>query len=223
MKCDVRVVACAAGAVMMAATANAWVPWTNGNGSADFFDWENGGSANGLYGDPTLVGGDTLVFFPSMFRAESIDGVPQTTWDTLEVDLIARAGFEFTEIIITEIGDYGITGTGSVDALGNLDVHELSNNQAVSEPLMTSPGFPLNAGAGQWDGSIDSDLTTLPEKWQLIHITLTNTLIAESDVGSTSFIQKDVVGSAVALTFVPTPGTMALLAFGGLVAVRRRR
>ena len=100
----------------------AFVYWGGGmkDGSATAFDWFNGGSDNGLFGDPVLVGGNTFVFTPQNFRADSLDGVSGTAADRLKVTLVAKPGQMITGIRITEFGDYGITGNGEVRISGGL-------------------------------------------------------------------------------------------------------
>ena len=100
-------------------TASAFVFWSNQNGTATHFDWSNGGSNNGLFGDPTLVGGNSFVFTPADFRAESFDGVSDSVSDRMEVELTAHPEWKFTEIRITEGGDYGILIDGSVSVGGS--------------------------------------------------------------------------------------------------------
>jgi hypothetical protein len=92
--------------------------WSNRNGVADGFYWQNGGSDKGLFGNPTLVGGNVFQFSPTNFRAESIDGRSAITSDRLQFDLIADPGKEIKSIKITESGDYGILFEGKVSASG---------------------------------------------------------------------------------------------------------
>lgn len=209
--------------IVSAGSALAFVPWTNDSGTADFFDWTGGGSDFGLFGDPTLVGGDTFVFFPSDFRAESIDGADANTNDRMEFELIAHPGFDFSEIQITEIGDYGIAGTGEVQADGLLAVTDLDLFRSETDILSTNPAFPVTSGSGEWTGEMSVDLTQDPPAWNHIMVVVRNNLIAISTPGSTTFIQKDVMGGAVAVRIVPSPGTLGLFGLGGLALIRRRR
>jgi uncharacterized protein (TIGR03382 family) len=67
--------------------------------------------------------------------------------------------------------------------------------------------------------------STLLSSWippaNKIQIVLNNNLIAISNgQGSVAFIEKKVAGIIIT---VPTPGSLALMGLGGLVAMRRRR
>jgi len=213
--CVTTAVAAAAG------SAQAFVPWANDTGTASFFDWSNGGSDTGLFGSPVLVGGDTFVFFPSNFRAESIGGGSTTTYDRLQFEVEAHAGFSFSDIRITEYGDYGIIGQGSVEAGGTLFVTDLVGGGTATNNLVTTPGSPITSGIGNWSGTAGIDASA----WGSTHlrVTMNNNLIAISLGNSVVWIQKKVQGSAVGVQIVPTPGSLALLGLGGLAAVRRRR
>jgi len=206
-----------------ASSASAFVPWSNASGTADFFRWENGGSTNGLFGDPILVGGDTFVFHPDHFRAESINGGTSTTSDTLSVDLIVNTGRRFSGIRISEAGDYGVLTNGSVSASSVLSVEDLNRGRSASTLLLMDPAFPVDSGVGSWSGLGSLDLESLPPNWRRIRVTLSNELIAISEPGSITYIQKTVVGDAVAVTIVPAPGAAAVIGLAGLATARRRR
>jgi hypothetical protein len=209
--------AVAGAAVALSATsAMAWVPWVNDNGSGSFFNWSNGGSDNGYFGSPILVGGDTFVFFPSNFRAESSQGVgnPTQRSDRLSVLLEAFSGRVFDSITITEIGDWGINNGGEVRADLGLFVSNLGG-----PGLQTDTGsFSSNTdGFSTW--TISAGVNGLG--WDRVGLVLNNDLIAISGADGASFIEKKVTG-AVIIT-VPTPGSLALLGAAGLAAFRRRR
>lgn len=206
----------------IAGSAQAFDPWSNPSGTASFFDWSNGGSDTGLFGSPVLVGGDTFVFFPSNFRAESIGGGSNIAYDRLQFEVEAHAGFSFSDIRITEYGDYGIIGSGSVEAGGTLFVTDISGGGGtLTDNLLSSPGSPITSGIGNWSGTAAVDTSG----WGSTHmrVTMNNNLIAISIGNSVVWIQKKVQGSAVGVQIIPTPGSLALIGLGGLAAVRRRR
>jgi hypothetical protein len=209
--------------LVSAGSALAFIPWSNSSGSGSFFDWTNGGSDNGLFGDPTLVGGDTFAFFPSNFRAESVDGVSDNVNDRVQFELIAHAGFTFDMIEINEVGDYGIAGTGEVSATGSLFVTDLDLFRVLDDELETTPGSPITSGAGTWTGQSAVDLTMDPPDFTHIMVVFDNNLLAISMPGSTTFIEKKVVGGAVFVSIVPSPSTLGLFGLGGLALIRRRR
>src|SRR3954470_21204463 len=99
-----------AGVLGLAGAADAFVNWVPSSGAGSFFTYSGGGSDNGLFGNPTIVGGNTFKFFPPNFTADSNNGVSQSVNDRLEVTLLANPGQRFTLIRITEIGDWAITG-----------------------------------------------------------------------------------------------------------------
>ncbi len=198
------------------------IPWSEPNGTADGFDWENGGSEYGLFGEPNLVGGNTFVFFPSNFRAESSDGQIVDVNDTLVFDLIAHTNVLITQIQITELGNYDVVGSGLVDLTGILQVQNLANPQTESVELVSTPPMPVvvtdDFASGIW--SAEGALSFAG--WTHLRVTLDNNLLAISDIGSSAFIQKETVGSAVAITIIPEPATICLLSLGALSLVSRK-
>ena len=197
--------------------AQAVIYWSNSSGSADNFDWENGHSLYGLFGDPILVGGSTLTFYPQNFRADS-NGQPTTISDTLVFDLIAHTNILITGIEITEYGDYGILGDGSVDVTSNLQAQNLDTLQTESANLITTPTMPVYSGMDDWNAAGDLQF----DGWTHLRITLCNDLLAISEPGSVAFIQKKIVGDAVAITIIPEPATIAVLA-AGLICLKRKK
>jgi uncharacterized protein (TIGR03382 family) len=212
--------AMAAAISLFAGSAHAFVPWANDNGAATNFTWANGGSDTGLFGSPILVGGDTFVFFPSGFRAESSGGVAGAASDRLQFDLFANANFAFTDIRVVEYGDYGIFGEGLVAVAGALTATDLIGGGSATDALVSTPGGPITMpGFGNWTASAGVDATGT----RALRIELRNDLIAITFGNSAAFIEKKVLGSAVGIQIIPAPGAVALMGFAGLVATRRRR
>lgn len=209
-----------------AGSAMAFVPWSNPNGAGTNFAWANGGSREGLFGSPTLVDGNTFVFFPTAFRAQAVSGQTNIKGDRLEFDLYANEGFSITGLRIEELGDYGVIGDGSsVAAGGSLIMTRLNDSFAsVFDPIVTTPGSPITTeGFGNWRGTAGVDVSQDAIKWNRVHVVIDNDLIAIAGQGGVAFIEKKVFGSGISITVVPTPGTAALVAAGSLVAFRRRR
>ena len=201
--------------------AEATIMWGNQSGSADYFDWINGQSIHGLFGDPQLVGGNTFLFFPSNFRAESSNGVPDTVSDRLEFELVAHSGYNFSGINITEYGDYGVFGTGYVQAHGNLSVENMITSEALSDILVSNPVSPIISGQG--DFSAEASIAINSPSWTHLRVILENNMIAISSPGSTSFIEKKILGNAIALEIVPEPASIAILSMGTLLLFRFRK
>ncbi|HMO26754.1 MAG TPA: hypothetical protein PKB10_10835, partial [Tepidisphaeraceae bacterium] len=79
---------------VLSAAAHA-VPWSNPNGTVPgVFSWSNGGSDNGLFGDPTIVG-SSFVFSPNNFVATASNGSASTVSDRLFFTLDIAPGFQF--------------------------------------------------------------------------------------------------------------------------------
>ncbi len=208
-----------AGSVAIVGSAQAFVPWTNTNGTATNFDWFGGGSDNGYFGSPILVGGDTFVFFPSTFRAQSVNGGADIRADRLQVELLAHLGQRFDSISITEFGDYGVGGAGSsVTADMAMFITDLNNFRVANTNQQYNNSTP---GLGNWSLGATIDLTLSPPAWNHVQLVLNNNLIAISGgPGGFAFIEKKVQGIIIR---IPTPGSMAMLGMGGLALIRRRR
>ncbi len=166
----------------LASSSYAAIPWSAPNGSSpgNVFTFANGGSDNGLFGDPVVSDGG-FTFFPSNFYAESSNGVAQTKRDRLFVTLNLPAGAtnssKLIGVQVGEIGDYSILGTGSVKVSGLLTLTILGtwrNDPANVVGLTftdtmdadgvvnfadgpvndfgTTPGMPISVANGSVDG-----------------------------------------------------------------------
>ena len=232
MRSSKRIVTAMGVTTIAVASASAQVNWVadggghvgpSGNGS--FFSWANGHNSNSnLFGSPLLQGGTQFVFLPSSFTAQASNGGQDTKTDQIDVDLHAFAGYKFTEIKIQVLGDYSISGPGSVSASGTMSLNELfSPNRTTSDPML--PGISFTSGSGQWSSTADRDLS-LSEggiPFTDIHITFSHSIVAISGAGGSSVIATLAAGLPVAITIIPEPGVIALLGVAGLVAARRRR
>ncbi|MEX2218559.1 MAG: PEP-CTERM sorting domain-containing protein [Phycisphaerales bacterium] len=221
------------GSVALGQGAPPGIPWSNAAGTGTFFNWDNGqNSTTNLFGSPILMNGTQFVFFPSGYVAQGENGTSQTTTDRFDVDLTAFAGYKFTEIRIETFGDYSITGQGSVNVIGSLDINELIGPQRItSDALLPVPpgSMPVVNTTGGVSGNFQMlasrDLTLIEGgiPFTELHISFTNNVIAISGPGGVAQIGKTVVGFPIAVTIIPEPGMIALLGLGGLVAMRRRR
>lgn len=210
---------CAAAVLVLVGSAQAFVPWTTPSGSADWFTWSDGGSDNGLFGDPTLVSGDTFVFTPNGFRAEATGGSQEIVADRLEVDLLADDGFQFTKIRVVELGDYAVSNpgaTGEAVATANLF---LSNNLQF-DFRDNSDNVSFTSGNGNWQLEVEIDLSA-GEPWTDLELVLNNNLIAVAGPDGATFIEKKLSGSVIVVEIIPEPATLSLL--GLLLPLLRRR
>jgi len=205
-------------AVLLSFTiAHANIMWDNSSGSATLFDWANGQSVNGFYGSPEVVGGDTFVFTPSNFYAQSLDGLANTASDTLEFELIAHSGFNFSQIAISAYGDYFILGTGEVSATGSLSVQNLDTHALLYDRFTTST---ITSGQDTWSAA--AQLSIDDEGWKHLKVSLDTRLFAWADLGSAAFIQEKVLGDQIAVQIIPEPATVATLALGLLLVSRKK-
>ncbi|MCB9845001.1 MAG: hypothetical protein H6811_03305 [Phycisphaeraceae bacterium] len=214
----------ACGACVLGSAAFA-TPWNNPNGSGNFFTWQNGGTDNGLFGSPQLIGGNTFLFSPIGFIASADDGATDTKSDRLYFDLHASAGFSISAIQIIEVGTYTVdSGGSSADVNGALSVDDLDSGGTRSEgaPVQYSPVPPYGFGTGPYQGSVLADLSA-GQPWTNVHVEFTTNLIAISVPGSSATITLDVTGSQVAINIVPAPAGAAAMGLGLLAMGRRRR
>jgi len=200
--------------------ASALMYWSNKDGSTADFMWLNGGSENGLFGDPVVIG-NTLWFFPEHFSAESSNGTPAFAYDKLEVEFIGLGGNAITGFKITEVGDYQILGTGSVSVGGTMFITNLGTGGGVAQDdLATVPAMPISTTtyvSGSWSAVAEvSDLL-----WGHVKLTLDDDLMAITGAGSLAKIQKKVGEVAIGITIIPEPATLAILGLGGLLLRRK--
>ena len=203
--------------LLIFSTAQANTYWSNSSGNADYFDWQNGQSLNGLFGDP-MLSGDTFVFFPSNFRAESLDGLDGSAYDRLEFELIAHPGFSFKNFDFSEFGDYGILGNGSVNVLSSLSIENLDTAQVLTSYFALNPSMPASSGQDIW--TAEALLAINSADWTHIKITLDNELLASSQPGSVSFIEKKVFSSDITMQTIPEPATVTILCLGAAFMLR---
>jgi hypothetical protein len=192
----------------------------------------------GLYGTPT-VSGDSLIFTPTSFFAESTNGEGfALTNATLNIGITANSGYQFSSISLTERGDYFLVGSDAeVGVTGQIRVfdqddpinNEVTDNIAATAPFnvvstlsnITTTNWTANAGVtipgtgwGGNDGIVDG-----------VNLTIENLLYASTTtLGSAAFIEKKFAGSTVIISAVPEAETYAMMLAGlGLVGFMARR
>lgn len=206
----------------------AWadVAWSNPGGNAENFSWANGHNTDSnLFKSPTWYGGDNLYFLNSSFIAYADDGnTSHTVSDTMDVDLTADPTLKFLSIAVYEYGDYSIVG----DAANNVKVDMDMWGSVPEHPMDPFSDDFLFTAAGDGASEWNSNATLLmefavPDVTQL-HLTVTNTVVAISDGdGGTASITGNFVLLGVAVTVIPEPASLSLLALGSLALLRRRR
>lgn len=215
--------------VAVAAPAHATIVTLNGT-TVDFLI-DDAQSGLALYGGLPTVVADSLLFFPTTFRAQSNNGAGTvSTFATINFEVRSHnaATVDLGSIAVSEIGDYSITGAGGyVSAVAQLGA---TNLQALGPSFVQDieqTGLLTATGAHPW--SLETEIDFLLA-WQRptdrVRIDLQNNLAATSLLNpSESWIQKKFEGLRVDVAVVPLPAGLPLLLSGltGLVALMRRR
>ena len=198
------------------------VPWTQPFGSTTYYDYSNGQSTNGLFGNPLVLDG-SFIFFPNNFKASAQNGASDTESDAVSFNIAVKPGYSVTEISVAELGDYSILGTGTVQVGGTLTITNLNNAAVTNSSLVSTPSSPITTvGAGSWSASTSQ--TNLPNGWTLFHVNLSNILDASAGPGSTATIEKKFVNGAIQVSIiVPEPTSIGLLISGSSALLLRRR
>ncbi len=212
---------------MTSAQARDWA--TTGGETASLY-YSNGQDITGHFGDPLVDGpSDTFYYVDANFQVSSQNGIPgpqgdhQT--DTTSFDALAKPGLYFSLIRVTAFGSYGVTGpNASVNLDANLGITENGGmGRTWNGPLTTTPDFPQTSGSDDWSGLSVVDITlVLPVPHDSLHIAMANDVIAISMPGSAATINVQYQDLKIELLLIPEPGTLALLALGGLALLRRR-
>ncbi len=198
----------------------------------------------GLFGAPSLAG-NNIFFTPNNFKAESLNGEGIVTNNSTinGMQLVAKNGFKFGSIDLTEFGDYLMRDAESfVSINGQLRAFDGANFAATntSSSLIVSVLTPLNIIDGNnhdWEASASITNATASKSgligWlsnaNIVNITVENLLTAYTEAGSgpeQAFIEKKAVGVGLLVTSaVPEPGVWSSLSAGlfllGMMASRR--
>ena len=205
--------------------------------------------ALGLYGGPTsgvpyggsapIVVGNSLIFQPTDFKAESLNGNggagAVTANQTLIIDVAATTpGFDITSVIMAEDGDYRQDGIdASVTASMRLGVTSTTTPCglfACKDATITNVGGFGDTGVNTvgWSGSATVDLADTAG-WgsdSAVQVSFQNNLSATTlSNGETASIQKKLGGVGLYVNQVPVPAAVWLFGSGliGLVGVARRK
>jgi len=182
-----------------------------------------------LFGAPTRVG-NQLLFFPQTFQSSSADGATDTTAGTLAVTVRADAGYYLDMLVIEEYGDYSVAGVGTgatfADVTATLTATDISpgTNGVLVEAMALSPPSPYTLpgdSSGPFSGAAIIDLRGLGVTEVLVEFE--NVLLTSSELGTTAYIGKRVIGGpALGISVIPEPVSACVLVLGGVVLLRRR-
>lgn len=198
-----------------------------------------------LFQEPVLSG-DSLIFNPTSFDAQSSGIGAEIVDGTLSFILESKNGLSLEDLIIEETGFYTLVGLGTnvTQVLAGLAATvQIIEVDGAASAISGPPSF-LNysetfadfnladdgpAFLAAWDGqatfSIQDDAESqlgVTGQVTKVAVTINNSLVAVSESGSASFIDKKGFRSFVVT--VPEPGTMVLLVSGvALLAVGRNR
>jgi hypothetical protein len=202
-----------------------------------------------LYGAPT-ASGDALLFNPS-FGATGSGGASDQTFGSLTSTIVAIQNSRIEYLQFQEEGDFSLAGSGTtasmaeVAATFNISIIQVDGVDIapvlVSEQMMFTVGGSPSDGqfnivdepglAQPWAGTVAVDLNQalllagVSGRATKVEIELDNRLLAASEATSYAYIKKkDIGGFAItAVTEIPEPATMCLLALGGLAMLKRKK
>lgn len=180
-----------------------------------------------LYGQPLYFGNNQL-FFPTNFVSTATDGASDSTNGDLSMTISAADGFAIQTIVISEYGNYNLTGDGTLATQASITSSYTVDN--LNGTIGFSPGgtfsLPSDTG-GSFSGAVSLDFSGLGITE--LDFLLINDLFTTSEVGTTATIQKNLLQDQVMVEIytspIPIPGAVWLLG-SGLLAVagfRRRK
>lgn len=189
-----------------------------------------------LFGTATVVG-NTLVFSPTSFRAESANNAGTVlVSETLNIDVeVITPGKRIGQLRFFEAGDY-YRSSSAADVRVSGYLHALSltrTNPATYLPYFTSNVFNLGPGdlattgaSDTWAGGVTIDLASVTG-WGSdteVRATIQNNLIVEAYRADTAWVEKKAGAVGLEVTLVPVPAAVWLFGSGliGLVAIARR-
>ena len=183
---------------------------------------DNAQSGLALYGGMPSVAGDSLLFFPSTFRAQSNNGAGTVGVNaTINFQIVSHTNnLPLSAITVFEVGDYFNTpgAGGSVSAVAQLGAINLmaGNPPASFQQDIAQTGAITAGGAGAWNLVTDINFRQV---WlaptSRAQIDIQNNLSATSIFNpSESWIQKKFEGLVVEVQVVPLPASLWLLLSG---------
>lgn len=199
------------------------------------------GDPEPLFGAPTGVAANSLLFTPTTFSASAAGNLGyDETGSQLQATIMAtNLSLPYIQkVILMEFGDTFLSGVGTAatgtfaSMSGFVTVLETSSGACVGASCILgftgvfTPsdllGLPANVGTTNWSGAATIDVAASFPTATKVQVSWDNDLYAYSETGTSALIQKK-VGTKISVV-VPEPAT-ALLVGGGLFAfvLRARR
>lgn len=188
-----------------------------------------------LFGTANVVG-NSLIFLPDSFSAESLDGAGTVTaHETLIIDvMVTTEGFQIESLGMFEQGDYILDGANaSVAASGYLQAVSQTTTcgfiACLDSNIFNAGPFTDTAGAtSPWTGDTSIELadTTGWNSDTHLSVTFQNNLSAYTEVfGEEAYIEKKLGAIGLIVNPVPVPAAAWLFGSGllALAGVARRR
>lgn len=201
-----------------------------GPGGVSFLDVTEDSSTDPtpLYGAPFGLP-NSLFFAPLTFSTSSANGGTDFTEGTLTMIIEADAGYTLGTIAFDISVDTTLLGTGTaatfttVSSMLTLEDLTPGTNGILNDviPYAPAPPIALPEDYLELDGLLTIDLTGLGIS--RLMLTLVQTMSAESEMATTSFIQTKTLDIDVTTVPIPEPATISLLAMSSLALLRRRR
>lgn len=204
----------------------------------EWFDVKYDDAIVALWGTPVLAGNE-LKFFPTEFKANSVNGPGTNAQDfeaqTIAIRIIASDGYQITGADLSEGGDYFKHGgnKSNVTVSGELRVTSISGPGAtVVDSIDATFAAPSSTPfvSTPWTAGASVDLTGQVTS---ANVTIQNLLAAwsfnDTSGGGTfqgAFVEKKNVILAVGVAPIPEPATWAMMATGGILlgfGLRRSR
>lgn len=125
----------------------------------------------------------------------------------------------------------GLTGNVTASHIHGATATAFAGTAGVATPTPTFPGFPSGVTAGSYDNTLN---LLLSSSWNAAYITANGGTAASAEAAFVTALNANKTylnihsstfggGEIRGFLTIPTPGALAMLGLGGLVAGRRRR
>ena|GEM_PF-2463971 len=195
------------------------VPWNVPAGSQSTYDYSNGQSLNGNFGDGLAIPTGFL-FFPSNLAANATNNSSASLSDTASVVLTTHSGQNFTNFTASLVGFYSILGDGDINSTAQLKITNLDTMAVELSALTFTPSMPQAGGTGVFTavGNV-----MLPSGWTNVGLDLDASVLANAGEGSSAFIQIENGSIGVETAVIPLPAAVLAAPIAGAIAWRARR